>query len=98
MSNRNFTKTVDEDVPFAINWATLLANENDGAGDTIATSAWSITPTGLTTVSDTVDTGNTRAVIRISGGSAGTTYTLSNTITLTTGGYTLVDFITIRVR
>lgn len=94
---RNFTKTVDEDLPFAIDWGTLLANEADGAGDTIATSDWVITPSGLTNGGAVVDSADTRTVIQVSGGTSGTTYKLTNTITLTTGGYTLVEYITIRV-
>lgn len=98
MAIRNFVKSASEDLPYAIDWSVLLANEADGAGDTIASSAWDISPTGLTNEGETVDNADTRSIIRVSGGTAGTTYTLTNTITLNTGGYTIVDYITLRVR
>lgn len=94
---RHFLKTVNENPPFAIDWGDVLSNENNGLGDTIDTSTWTITPSGLTTVTDSVDSDNTRALIQVSGGTAGITYKLVNAIVLVTGNYTLEDYITIRV-
>ena len=92
------SKFVAENKNFGIDWATRLSNANDGEADTINTTSWAITPTGLTEVSNTKDNNNTRAKIRVSGGTAGVTYTLENTIVLVTSGYTLHEFIQITVR
>jgi len=96
-NERTFTKHVDENKAFGIRWSGVLADANDGSSDTISTSAWSISPSGLTAVSDGIDTSNTRAKIRVSGGTANTIYKLQNTIVLATSGYTLQDYIFVRV-
>lgn len=46
-------------------------------GDTISSSSW-VVPTGITKVTDTFTT--TTAVVWLSGGSLGSTYTISNRI------------------
>jgi len=96
--SQSYEKFAAEKLSYAIDWATVLANENDGDGDTIATSTWVISPTGLTQVgSATIDTANTRTVIRVSGGTVGEVYTLTNRITLTTTGDILEDYIRVKV-
>lgn len=92
---KHFSKRAGDNPPFAIDWGLVLANEGDG--DTIATSVWSVSPTGLTIDTSSVDLVDTRAIVQVSGGTVGETYKLVNEITLTTGGYTLSDYITIRV-
>jgi len=93
-----FLKFTEAKETYAIDWHKVLLNENNGNGDTIASSAWVISPSGLTKESDSVDTYNTRALIRISGGAVGVTYTLTNAITLTTTSDILVDEIQIEVK
>jgi len=73
-----FTKDPSAVLDYAIDWSAWLGS------DTIATSTWSV-PTGITRDSDTNTT--TRATIWLSGGTAGQTYQLTNTIT-TAGGRT----------
>lgn len=91
---RNFEKHVSENRAFAIDWTTALSNAYNGAADTIATSVWQA-DSGITVVSNSNTT--TRAIVRLSGGTAGTTYTLENTITLTDSGYTRIESIRVRV-
>jgi hypothetical protein len=55
--------------------------------DTLATSAWSVTPTGLTITAPGATFTITTTTVWASGGSAGTKYTLTNHIT-TVGGRT----------
>lgn len=94
---RNFIKFVDENKAFGIRWAKVLDDANDGASDTINTSTWAISPTGLTEVNNGKDESNTRTKIRVSGGTAGVIYKLQNTIVLAISGYTLQEYIFIRV-
>lgn len=69
-------KDPDEIKDYQINWSALLA------GDTIATSAWTV-PAGVTKDTDTNTT--TTTTIWFSGGTAGETYPCLNRIT-TAGG------------
>lgn len=79
MSNsRSFPKDPDAILDYSIDWETWLD------GDTISTSTW-IVPTGITKDSDTYST--TATVIWLSGGTAGSSYSLTNRIT-TAGGRT----------
>jgi len=95
--NQYFEKTVAEEFPYFINWADLLASEDDGDGDEINTSAWASSPSGLTLTQESVDNNNTRAVVKVSGGDDGVKYTLVNTIT-TDDGSIFEGFIEILVR
>jgi hypothetical protein len=63
---------------YGVNWGTWLAD-----GETITTSTWEVTPTGLTVDSDTADT--TTATIWLSGGVAGTRYAATNHIATSQG-------------
>ena len=73
---------------YGFNWLSWLA------GDTIQTSTWTV-PTGLTKVSDSATTSTTTAWI--SGGTAGTDYTVVNRI-VTAGGRTDERSIIFQVR
>ena len=93
--SRVFEKYVSANQAFFIDWSLYLADANDGAADTLATSVWQA-DSGITVVTSTNTT--TRAKVRVSGGTAGTTYRLENTITLTSSGYTDLAEILIRVK
>jgi hypothetical protein len=66
------TKDPNDIVNYTINWATWLGS------DTISTSAWTV-PSGITESSSTST--STTAIIKLSGGTAGEIYTLTNRIT-----------------
>ena len=72
-------KDPDEEKDYTITWADLLD------GDTISTSDWDV-PTGLTETATSSNT-DTVAKVWLGGGTAGTTYEVSNTI-VTAGGRT----------
>lgn len=74
--NRSFTKDPDGVLDYQIDWSDWLGT------DTIVTSTWTV-GTGITKDSDTNTT--TTATIWLSGGTAGTMYTLVNRITTTDG-------------
>lgn len=95
--NQYFEQTPDEVLPYFIDWATLLAAEDDGDGDTISTSDWTVSPSGLTLQNSEIDSNSTRAVIDVSGGTDGVLYTLTNTIE-TVGGLTFEDYLKILIR
>lgn len=61
------------------------------AGDTIATSSWSVSPAGLTLSSPSfANTPQILARVRIAAGTQGVDYLLTNTIT-TASGLTLIE-------
>ena len=68
---------------YGIEWADVLAGESETA---IATSTWCVSdPTGLTVLSASphapyIAASGTQAVVWVSGGVAGTRYSLTNTI------------------
>jgi hypothetical protein len=67
---------------YAIEWSAVLTGESETA---ITTSTWSVSdPTGLTVLSASPHApyiaSNTKAVVWVSGGVAGTRYSLTNTI------------------
>lgn len=72
-----FFKEPTEERDLGINWADWLVDIN-GDPLTISASAWAI-PAGITNVDDGIEGAST--VIRLSGGTWGETYELSNTIT-----------------
>lgn len=73
------SKDPSDIVDYAIDWGTLLAAEGE---DGIATSTWSASsPTGLTVgevVAPSID--GMKTIVWVSGGTAGVTYTVTNTI------------------
>jgi hypothetical protein len=78
MSLGSKTQDPSDILDYTVNWGAFLL------GDTITTSAWTVS-TGLTSVLETNST--TAATIWISGGQAGVSYTVTNTI-MTAGGRT----------
>ena len=78
MADNVFEKDPEAVLDYQVDWSNWLDE------DTIATSVW-VAQTGLTVDSDTETT--TTATAIVSGGTAGSTYTLENKIT-TAGGLT----------
>lgn len=77
-----FIKDPDAVVPKGFDWTRYLTT----LGATIATSTYSVDPTGTLTLSgDTIVAGNLKTVVVLSAGTAGMTYTLTNRITTSTG-------------
>ena len=70
---QSFRKDPDSVLDYGIDWSTWLSS-----GETISTSTWTV-PTGKTEDSDSK--GDTSTLIWLSGGTAGTTYELTNKIT-----------------
>lgn len=68
---QSFMKDVDAVLDYTIDWSTWLGS------DTISSSSWSV-ETGITEDSDTNDTDS--ATVWLSGGAAGTTYAVTNSI------------------
>lgn len=90
-----FRKTPDEIETFGIDYTDRLSNEII-TNDTISTSIWTV-PTGITKDAEAIDQVTTRATIMLSGGTAGTDYTLTNVVT-TAAGRDLEEEIVIQVR
>lgn len=66
---------------YTIDWSGYLTE-----GDTIADSAWSATPTSPSALTvGASEFTDTTATVRISGGTSGTTYYLTNRVTLASG-------------
>lgn len=76
MSEATYRKDPSAILDYQINWATWLGS------DTISSSTWIVT-TGITKVTSTNTT--TTATVWLSGGTAGQTYTATNTIVTTAG-------------
>lgn len=94
---KEFKKFVGEIETFAIDWTNYLADANNGAADTIATATWTIEPTGLTKVTDSIDGDTDRTLIQVSGGTVDTTYTCWCQITLTSGSDTPKRYLRVKV-
>lgn len=76
----NKIKDPDAKLDFGINWSDWLAD-----GETISSSAWAV-PSGITQSSSPAPTNTTNTTtIWLEGGSAGTTYTVTNRITTSAG-------------
>lgn len=81
-------KTPTEEKDYGVDW------EDQLNGATIASSSWTV-PSGISSLGDSIDGSST--VIRLSGGTAGTNYTLTNEID-TSAGEHLQSAIEVRVR
>lgn len=82
-------KDSDEVLDYILDWSARLSS------DTISTSSWAIASgSGLTIDSDSETT--TTTTVWLSGGTVGTTYTLTNTI-VTAGGRTMEQSVKIRI-
>ena len=90
MTDFYFSKTAAEDKDYTLDWS------KDLGADTIFTSAWSVTPSGLTITTPVPTKTNTTTTVWTSGGTAGQNYLLVNTIT-TTGGRELEQRIVISI-
>ena len=75
---------------YGVDWEDWLASA--APGNVIGTSEWTV-PSGLTDGGDAHD--DTKAKVRVSGGTAGTSYELVNKVTTTPGGQ--VESRTIRI-
>lgn len=84
--SRRFTKDPDAVLDYGFDWTSWLD------GDTISTSAWSA-DAGITVDSDSNNT--TSTTVWLSGGTAGTTYEVTNQITTAAGR---TDDRTIRIK
>lgn len=71
------THDPDADLPYGINWTAWLA------GDTIATSTWTVSGSGVTLHDD--DNTTTATTVWAAGGTEGTKYDLTNHIVTTAG-------------
>ena len=71
--------------PKGIDWTSYLSAID--AGETISTSSWAVTgnDAALTTASDSIVTGNLKTQVKLSGGTLGTVYTVTNSIVTASG-------------
>jgi hypothetical protein len=66
-----------------INWTNYCSERST----TISASTWAITPSGsLSNAADSIVTGNLKTQIKLSGGTVGVEYTVTNSITTAAGG------------
>lgn len=93
MSNRLFIKDPNAILDYSVDWSAWLISSTTSA-DTISTSTW-IVPSGITQTTNSHT--NTVATVWLSGGSADSTYELTNRIT-TAGGRTDDRTILIKVQ
>lgn len=84
----SYTKDPDATLDYSVDWSAQLDD-----GDTITASSWPEVDDGITV--DSHEHTDTAAVVWVSGGTAGTTYALTNRIT-TAGGR--IDDRTIRLK
>jgi len=77
MSNNTFVKDPDATLDYTVDWSSWMAESDD-----IASSEWTV-PAGITKESDTYD--DDSATIWLSGGSAGSSYEITNRITTEDG-------------
>lgn len=82
------SKSTGEVIFYGLNWSQPLGT------DTIATSSWALSATDI--VEDSSSFWPYGTTILLSGGTANTTYTVTNTIT-TASGQTFVEPVSIRV-
>lgn len=73
----DFTKYITETLDYTINWSAALMTTQS-----IVSAVWTV-PAGLTQVQSSVV--GTSTIVRVSGGTPGTTYTLECVITLSDG-------------
>ena len=78
-----------EVLDYQLDWSARLS------GDTITTSNWTVSPTGVTLADDTYT--DTASTVWLSGGALGDSYKLRNVIT-TAAGRTMVETISITLQ
>lgn len=86
----SISKHVGDIEIYTIDWSDWLAT-----GDSIATSVWTL-PSGLTNVTDSST--STTTAIKISGGVAHASYTLTNTVTTSVSTETRVETFVLKVK
>ena len=78
-------KDPDSIEPRGFDWTDWLAEI--GASETISSSSWVVSPTGsITLSSSSIVTGAKKTQVKLTGGTVGTKYTLTNSI-VTSSGY-----------
>lgn len=88
MSVAHYLKDPSAQLDYGLRWADWLDT------DTISSSSWAVTPSGLNIITNSHDSKST--AVWVSGGTAKTKYTLTNTI-VTAGGRTDQRSLTIQV-
>ncbi len=86
-------KDPDEVLDYTIDWQPRL-DQDDGSSDNISGSTW-VVPAGLTEVTSSV--AGRKAVIWLSSGTLGESYTVTNRI-ITAGGRTMDQSVKLRIR
>lgn len=89
---KRYTQDPADVLDYALDWTDWLDD-----GETISTSSWAVTPSGLTTSLASIVNNNTTAVVWLSGGTVGNSYTVTNHIT-TTDSRTVERSITVAIR
>lgn len=79
-----YLKDPDSIEPFGFDWTPWLTEIS--SSETIVSTMWAVTPSGLTLASPSVVTGGLKTQVKTSGGVVGTKYTLTNSI-VTLSGY-----------
>jgi hypothetical protein len=84
----SFAKDPQANLDYSIDWDHNVAGAASGTGylgasETISSSSWSVSPSGLT-VGSTANDGK-KTTVWLSSGSAGTNYSVTNTITTSQG-------------
>lgn len=79
---QEFTQPTTDKTPKVFDWSAWLTNEG---GDTIASSAMSVLPVGLTINSPAATFTATNTTVWVSGGTDGMIYDVYNTVTTTAG-------------
>ena len=94
MNNNSFVKDPNNVEWFGVDWTERLAGDDLAEVDTIDTSAW-IVPAGLTQVA--VMTTDNKTGVKLSGGTVGNTYRVTNRIVTAVNGETLDGTIEITI-
>ena len=74
----------DATTPRGFDWTDWLAEI--GSTETISSSSWASTPSGLTLTSGSIVTGSLKTQIKIAGGTLGVEYIVTNSV-ITSSGY-----------
>lgn len=83
------TKKPADILIYTFDWSVWL-----NSGDSLNSSTWTV-PAGLTNVASANTT--TKATVKVSGGTTGTSYTLTNSITSTVSGETKTETFTLKL-
>ncbi|PZT99504.1 MAG: hypothetical protein DI630_16945 [Gordonia sp. (in: high G+C Gram-positive bacteria)] len=89
---KRYTQDPADVLDYANDWSEWL-----DAGETIASSTWSVSPSGLATSLQSIVNNDTTSVVWLSGGTVDRSYTVTNRIT-TTDSRTVERSITVVIR